>query len=555
MKQRKPLVALGLLGPTLDAGRGEKRWQRWRPTLGLHLQDDLLIDRFEMLHQRRFDKLAQGIANDIAAVSPQTQVRSRYIEFSDPWDFEDVYGALWSFARDYPWRPEDEDYLVHITTGTHVAQICLFLLAESRHMPARLVQTQPAPRHGPGDQRSAEEVAASVAGVHSIIDLDLSRYDKLASRFAEERAAGAAFLTAGIQTRSPSFAALVARMEQVAAATRAPILLGGPTGAGKTVLARRIFELKKQRNLIDGPFVELNCATVRGDGAASVLFGHRKGAFTGAIADRAGLLKRADGGVLFLDEIGELGLDEQAMLLRAIEDKTFIPLGSDSPILSDFQLIAGSNRDLRQGVHAGSFREDLLARIDLWTFTLPGLSERREDIEPNIDLELERFGQEHGKRVQFNREARSRFLRFALEPSATWNANFRDLGAAITRMATLASGGRIDERLVEEEIPRLRQQWTPKPDSEARTQNAADILSETLGPAAATELDHFDAVQLAEVIRICRRSRSCSEAGRELFAVSRHKRRSTNDSDRLQKYLARFGLSWQQLQDSENNHP
>lgn len=536
MPQPRPLVAIGLLGPTLDAGRDQKRWNRWRPTVGLHLQGDLLISRFEMLHQRRFDRLAEGIAADIRQVSPQTTVHSRHIEFTDPWDFEDVYGALWGFARGYPWKPDEEDYLVHITTGTHVAQICLFLLTESRHLPARLVQTQPGTKRGPGDLPAMGDGSATLAGAHAIIDLDLSRYDKLASRFADERQAGASVLTAGIPTRNPAFAKLIGRIEQVAAATRAPILLGGPTGAGKTVLARRIYELKKSRNLVDGPFVELNCATVKGDAAGSALFGHRKGAFTGALADREGLLKRADGGVLFLDEIGELGLDEQAMLLRAIEDRIFLPVGADKPVLSDFQLIAGSNRDLVTAVHAGDFREDLLARINLWTFTLPGLAQRREDIEPNLDHELERFARDHGRRVTFNAEARATFLRFATSPAAAWSANFRDLGAAVTRMATLASGGRIDEALVQEEIAQLDSHWRP-------ATNTAP--SDALLPA---DIDLFDRVQLTEVIRVCRTARSLSDAGRTLFAVSRLGRKTANDADRLQKYLARFGLSWEQVQ-------
>ncbi len=517
----RPLVAIGLLGPTLDAGRDEKRWNRWRPSVGLHLQEDLAISRFEMLHQRRFDRLAEGIAADIRQVSPETAVRSRHIEFSDPWDFEDVYGALWGFAAGYDWRPDEEEYLVHITTGTHVAQICLFLLTESRHMPARLVQTQPGAKRGPGEPPTRDGTA-SIAGMHAIIDLDLSRYDKLASRFADERAAGAAVLTAGIPTRNAIFAAMIARIEQVAAATRAPILLGGPTGAGKTVLARRIFELKKSRNLVDGPFVELNCATVRGDAAGSALFGHRKGAFTGAIADRDGLLKRADGGVLFLDEIGELGLDEQAMLLRAVEDKVFLPLGADVPVLSDFQLIAGSNRDLRALVQAGDFREDLLARIDLWTFTLPGLAQRREDIEPNLDYELERFARDHGRQVTFNREARERFLRFATAADAAWSANFRDLGAAVTRLATLATSGRIDEALVVEEIARLRSGWQP-------VSTTGDPLFTVMGERV-DQLDHFDRVQLAEVVRVCQGARSLSDAGRALFAISRQARKHANDA-------------------------
>jgi transcriptional regulatory protein RtcR len=167
----------------------------------------------------------------------------------------------------------------------------------------------------------------------------------------------------------------------------------GPTGAGKSLLARRIYELKKARRTIEGAFVDVNCATIRGDAAMSALFGHVKGAFTGAQKDRAGLLRAADKGVLFLDEVGELGLDEQAMLLRALEEKTFLPLGSDEEAHSNFQLIAGTNRDLFAAVGQGKFREDLLARINLWTFSLPGLKDRAQDIEPNLDFELDRFAE------------------------------------------------------------------------------------------------------------------------------------------------------------------
>ena len=151
----------------------------------------------------------------------------------------------------------------------------------------------------------------------------------------------------------------------------------------------------------------------------SALFGHRKGAFTGAIADRPGLLRSADKGMLFLDEIGELGLDEQAMILRAIEDKRFLPVGSDKESASDFQLIAGTNRNLGEAVAAGAFREDLYARLNLWTFQLPGLAERREDIEPNLDYELDRFAEREGVRASFNKEARQRYLAFATAPGCT----------------------------------------------------------------------------------------------------------------------------------------
>ena len=140
--------------------------------------------------------------------------------------------------------------------------------------------------------------------------------------------------------------------------------------------------MRQAAHRVSGRLVEVNCATLRGDGAMSTLFGHVKGAFTGAAKDRPGLLRSADKGVLFLDEIGELGLDEQAMLLRALEEGTFLPLGSDRSVTSDFQLLAGTNRDLAAAVRDGDFREDLLARIDLWSFELPSLADRLEDLEP-----------------------------------------------------------------------------------------------------------------------------------------------------------------------------
>ena len=191
----------------------------------------------------------------------------------------------------------------------------------------------------------------------------------------------------------------------------------------------------------------------------SALFGHMKGAFTGATTDRAGLLRAADGGILFLDEIGELGADEQAMLLRAIEEKRFLPVGSDRDAQSDFQLIAGTNRDLLAEVAAGRFREDLLARINLWTFCLPGLAARREDIEPNLEYELEQYTARTGSKVTFNKEARDASWISPFRTGPLWKANFRDLNGAITRMATLAPAGRITVDIVDEEIDRLETAW------------------------------------------------------------------------------------------------
>ncbi len=537
MKKR---VAFSILGTTLDVGKWDKRWSRWRPNVALCQQQGLFIDRVELLHDNHSELLAKRIIGDIGTVSPATEVNCNIVNYTNAWDFSEVYTKLRDFARDYPFDPDAEDYLVNITTGTHVAQICWFLLTEARIIPARLLQLSP-PRYKDAD-RDAE---VDVAGTHSIIDLDLSRYDEIATRFASEREDAATFLKSGIVTRNNAFNRMIDRIERVVIRSTAPVLLTGPTGAGKSQLARRIYDLKKAQHKVTGPFVEVNCATLRGDQAMSTLFGHVKGAFTGAVGERAGLLKSADKGVLFLDEIGDLGLDEQAMCLRAIEDKQFLPVGSDKEASAEFQLIAGTNRDLGDDVQAGRFREDLYARLNLWTFQLPALRERPEDIEPNVEFELKRYLEREGQNVTFNKEARQFYLDFATGPQGQWHANFRDLSASITRMATLAPQGRITADEVKEEITRLLRLWRSKA-GEAPDHR---IIETVLGQDGVGKLDLFDQAQLSSVLKICGESQSASAAGRVLFAQSRQEKKSANDADRLIKYLAKFGVSFEEVRE------
>lgn len=528
----KPLVTIGMLGSNLDAGSGRARWEHWRPSLCLCVQPDMILHRLELLYQKEFIKTFETITEDLKILSPETTVIGHEVNIQDPWDFEEVYETLFDFSQRYQFYPDEEEYLLHITTGTHVAQICLFLLVESRHLPGRLIQTSPpkANESGPGD--------------YAIIDLDLSRYDKIASRVRKEQKESVSFLKSGIDTQNAAFNRLIEQIEKVAISSKSPMLLGGPTGAGKTHLARKIYELKKSKRQVEGDFVEVNCATLRGDTAMSMLFGHKRGAFTGAQADRDGVLKRANRGLLFLDEIGELGLDEQAMLLRAIEEKKFLPVGADREATSDFQLLAGTNRDLLTRVQAGTFREDLLARINLWSFRLPGLQERPEDIPPNFDFELQKASQYFGKHLTISKEAKQKFLQFAVSNEATWSGNFRDLNAAVTRMATLCQGGRISLQEVEDELLRLRQLWGEPAGAKAL---GAPMLEQLIGAKKVASLDRFDVAQLESVVAVCQSAKNMSEAGRILFANSRTQKSSSNDADRLRKYLARFELSWEQL--------
>lgn len=528
----KSTTVIGFLGTKLDAIKGPSKWNEWRPTVNLCNREDFLIDRYELLYEEKFSELAKSVMQDMRQVSPETEVVGKVLRITKPWDFEDVFTNLYDYFKSLSCDPSHTNYYTHITTGTHVAQICLFLLTESQHLPGKLIQTGP-PRG---------RTASTKPGSFTIIDLDLSKYDLLASRFHEEKAAAQDILKSGITTLNKGFNQLIKQIETVTIRSDAPILITGPTGAGKSQLAEKIYQLRTNRCGLEGDFVEINCATLKGDIAMSTLFGHKKGSFTGAATDRPGLLREANGGMLFLDEIGELGIDEQAMLLRAIEEGKWLPVGSDKPIKSNFQLIAGTNKDLRSGISDGTFREDLLARINTWTFKLPSLSERPEDIAPNIEYELNKLTDTSGQSIRFNTEAYQEFLKFATSPDSLWSGNFRDLNAAITRMATLAPRGRIRSEEVIDEQQRLTESWS-RPNKETPTTDLTKFLSQQ-------EIDHidpFDRPQLAFVIETCKTSNSLSDAGRKLFSVSREQRKSKNDGDRLRKYLAKFDLKFDDL--------
>ena len=208
-------------------------------------------------------------------------------------------------------------------------------------------------------------------------------------------------------------------------------------------------------------------------------------------------------GLIFLDEIEALGLDEQAMVLSALEDQRFYPVGGDQEVKSEFQLIAGTTTDLVERVAKGEFREDLLARINMWSYTLPGLKDRREDIEPNLNYELTKFSSLNNRKMTLNAEARKAYLNYALSSEARWAANFRDLAASVTRLCTFADGSRIQLESVEREIERLRVGWRMK------SGNAMEeVLLSVMNQSQLSSVDPFDRPSLANAIDVCRQSLS-----------------------------------------------
>jgi transcriptional regulator with GAF, ATPase, and Fis domain len=213
------------------------------------------------------------------------------------------------------------------------------------------------------------------------------------------------------------------------------ILLRGESGTGKEVAARTIHRKSRRASR---PFVAINCATLSETLLESELFGHEKGAFTGAIARKIGKFEVADTGTLFLDEIGEIPPPLQARLLRVLQEKEFDRLGSTRPVRVDVRVIAATNRDLEKAIREGTFREDLFYRLNVISCTLPPLRERREDIPLLASHFAARFGFQLGRRVAgFTPEARACLQRYA------WPGNVRELSNAIERAIVLGDGDLI----------------------------------------------------------------------------------------------------------------
>jgi two-component system, NtrC family, response regulator AtoC len=227
--------------------------------------------------------------------------------------------------------------------------------------------------------------------------------------------------------------AAVRRLVREVAPTTATVLVTGPSGTGKELVARFIHQSSPRR---ERPFVAVHCAALTETLLESELFGHEKGAFTGAAGLRKGRFELADGGTLFLDEIGEIPPSIQVKLLRVIQERVFERVGGMRPLSVDVRIIASTNRDLKAEVGAGRFREDLFYRLNVFPVTLPSLRERRETILPLARYFSEKFASVFGKKLSgISEEAESRLL------SYPWPGNIRELQNIIERAVILAVDG------------------------------------------------------------------------------------------------------------------
>lgn len=227
------------------------------------------------------------------------------------------------------------------------------------------------------------------------------------------------------------------------APTDASVLITGPNGSGKELVANSIYQLSDRSMM---PYVEVNCAAIPPELIDSELFGHKKGSFTSAIRDHKGKFEQADGGTIFLDEIGDMSLAAQAKVLRVLQEKKLTPVGGDKDIQVNVRVISATNKNLQEEIAKGRFREDLYHRLSVIVVKVPSLDERKEDIPLLIDYFIGRYCSENGKPLKsFSKEA----VNLLVEKS--WPGNIRELSNVVERLLILG-GDPVSEQDVKDYV-------------------------------------------------------------------------------------------------------
>ena len=285
--------------------------------------------------------------------------------------------------------------------------------------------------------------------VNSVADIASIAWDELFQQFLEptvddrvdeESHPGTQYVF--VDPKSQHLLALIERL----AVTKAAVLLQGQTGTGKEIVARTLHALSDRAS---APFVALNCAAMPEHLVEDMLFGHEKGAFTGAARELQGIFEQAKNGTVFLDEIGEMPVQLQAKLLRVLQEKEVVRLGGRDPIALDFRLIAATNKDLKAGIADKTFREDLYYRISAFKLQIPSLMDRKGDILPLANTLAARHGLEH---PEFTEAALRQLYRYS------WPGNVRELDNVIQRAVVFANYGRIDEQHIFFDEPLIREE-------------------------------------------------------------------------------------------------
>jgi transcriptional regulator with PAS, ATPase and Fis domain len=383
-------------------------------------------------------KVTEETGFAISKLYPRSTVHILEMALSDPTNYQEIFRGLRTHLHRIIEDFTSARFFVAVASGTPHMHACWVLLAASGEIPASILHVRPP--HFVTKERPL------------VSEIDLSSRDFPAVRFQDQPIeieesdidVDAVKARLGIVGDHPAMHSSL-EMGAMLAPSQAPVLIFGETGTGKELFARYIHRLSGRPR---ETFVAVNCAAIPEDLVESLLFGHKKGAFTGAVSDQVGKFDSADKGTLFLDELGELPLTTQAKLLRVLQDGLVEPIGQAKAHKVDVRIVGATNRDLRKLVRQGKFREDLFYRLNVGEIKLPPLRERRSDI-PKLALHiLDRLNSSLRRPKRLSAEALSRLQ------SHSWAGNVRDLENVIERSVRLCrhDGLDADDLLITEPV-------------------------------------------------------------------------------------------------------
>jgi transcriptional regulator with PAS, ATPase and Fis domain len=374
-------------------------------------------------------KITKATKSAISQLHRDTQVDILDTNLDDPTEYREIFKVLRSHVRKIADKFEGASFYIAVASGTPQMHACWVLLAAAGEIPARILHTRP-PRFVTKERPVVSEIDLTSSEFPTVrfhgkpivtnkeIEVDVDTIKSTVGIIGDHPAIQHALETAAML-----------------ASSQAPILIMGETGTGKELVARLVHQLSGRPKEV---FVAVNCAAIPEDLVESLLFGHKKGAFTGALITQVGKFDVAHNGTLFLDEIGELSLPAQAKLLRVVQDGLVEPIGQVKPHKVDVRIVGATNRDLRRLVKQGKFREDLFYRINVGEIKLPPLRERRSDI-PTLALHiLDRLNGTLRRPKRLSAEALSRLQ------SHNWPGNVRDLENVIERSIRLCRHDVLD---------------------------------------------------------------------------------------------------------------
>lgn len=520
-------IIISLFDRRKDYGevKSQKRGpRRISPSIALaQHQKAMNATRYILLFQKGYKNEANSLIDDIrtalqanrsnADVIPEANISCRSVAYddNDVWDISVTTRAINDALADLSNEIQEGNVKLYINleNGTAEQKTALALWAyKATHLNQRLT-------------------CLFVRKSTHLDTKELQSCDQLDFTNGEDKRHPFGFFQCKIRTSNDSFRKSLAQLEhllkRISVGMEDVILLTGPSGAGKTMIATMCMKFLQCLNpgISEENCVHINMASIPENLFESELFGHRKGSFTGAIKDKIGLVEQADGGILFMDEIGELPLHLQAKLLTFLDTGKYRRIGEAKERSSKFLLICGTNQSL-ESITPNRFRRDLYERINMWHFDIPGLHDRPEDIEPTIQRELAIWNDKSKSNIQFAPEAKQKLLNHLKR--IPLDGNHRQLHALMRRLATLALGHMITLDDVNREI------------------DPREALMASAGSTSSPDYDYADLALLSVALSACKTAKNGREAGEMLFAATKAKSPTFNGSTYIQRIFKKFGL-------------